>query len=383
LDDALTFSHVALPAPGICGGTDAMTVTNGGTVVVVAVENSMYAVAGTLHKSGNSASFVNNNALASSSQPINTQTLSSIFKIFSFLHPSPVYPVLAVDLADNSLEDDWSSLFLANGRECAVVDLYADVSLVYASGEANNSGSGTTVTTNTATILRCSKPRNGTVTVTSPILAAASCTWPWAVFLQSDALVSIRSPSCLSIPLRTVEIGQRPNDYFALRAVPSNASGTSSHGGSSKDIRKLSTPWVVAVAYSGECKILAVLPDSLQDMADRLMRCSIDAFGSNGFSRSELAEAVHASFTASSYVGPEPSPQARLLLKQYLEAVLGLSDFDGGGNSAWPFDFPEGDNQAGGRGSFTIGSDKQSAFGSNGNAIGAAPNSPPAVLSAN
>jgi Vam6/Vps39-like protein vacuolar protein sorting-associated protein 39 len=96
----------------------------------------------------------------------------------------------------------------------------------------------------------------------------------------------------------------------------------------------------------------------------------------------ELAEAVHASFTASSNVGPEPSPQARLLLKQYLEAVLGLSDFDGGGNSGWPFDSPEGDNQAGGRGSFIIGSEKQSAFGSKGLAIGAAPNSAPAVLSA-
>jgi Vam6/Vps39-like protein vacuolar protein sorting-associated protein 39 len=167
---------------------------------------------------------------------------------------------------------------LANGRECAVVDLYADVSLIYASAEANNSSSNTNATTNTAAILRCSKPRNGTVTVTSPILAAASCTLLWVVFSQSDALVSIRSLSCLSDPLRTVEIGQRPNDYFALRAVPSNASSTGSHGGLSKDIRKLSTPWVVAMAYSGECKVLVVLPDSLQDMADRLMRYSIDAF---------------------------------------------------------------------------------------------------------
>jgi Vam6/Vps39-like protein vacuolar protein sorting-associated protein 39 len=281
------------------------------------------------------------------------------------------------------MEDDWSSLFLANGRECAVVDLYADFSLIYASAEANNSSSNTSATTNTAAILRCSsKPRNGTVTVTSPILAAASSTWPWVVFLQSDALVSIRSPSCLSVPLRTVEIGQRPNDYFALRAVPSNDSGTGSQVVLSKDIRKLSMPWVVAMAYSGECKGLAVLPDTLQDMADRLMRYSIDAFGSNNFPRSELAEAVHASFTASSYVGPEPSPQARLLLKQYLEAVLGLSDFDGGGNSGWPFDFPQDNYQVGGRGSFTIGSDRQLVFSSKGTATGAAPNSPPAVLSA-
>jgi hypothetical protein len=71
LDDILTFSHVTLPAPGIRGGTDAMTVTNGWMVVVVAVENSIY-VAGTLHKTGNSAKYGDKVALASSSQPMNT-----------------------------------------------------------------------------------------------------------------------------------------------------------------------------------------------------------------------------------------------------------------------------------------------------------------------
>ena len=73
-----------------------------------------------------------------------------------------------------------------------------------------------------------------------------------------------------------------------------------------------------------------------QDLADRLMRLSIDAFGANGFPRSELAEAIGSSFTATSYVGPEPTAHARALLRQYLEAVLGLADFDGGGSSGWP-----------------------------------------------
>ena len=71
-------------------------------------------------------------------------------------------------------------------------------------------------------------------------------------------------------------------------------------------------------------------------MADRLMKLAIDAFGVNGFPRTEVAEAVSASFTATSYVGPEPKASSRALLHQYLEAVLGLADFDGGGASGWP-----------------------------------------------
>jgi hypothetical protein len=93
---------------------------------------------------------------------------------------------------------------------------------------------------------------------------------------------------------------------------------------------------MIAISYSGEGKILHCHPDTAQDLADRLMRLSIDAFGANGFPRSELAEALNASFTATSYVGPEPTSNARFLLKQYLEAVLGLVDFDGGANSSWP-----------------------------------------------
>jgi hypothetical protein len=74
----------------------------------------------------------------------------------------------------------------------------------------------------------------------------------------------------------------------------------------------------------------------LQDLADRLMRLSIDAFGANGFPRSQLAEAVSASFTATSYVGPEANATARSLLKQYLEAILGLAEFVSGSSSTWP-----------------------------------------------
>jgi hypothetical protein len=94
----------------------------------------------------------------------------------------------------------------------------------------------------------------------------------------------------MAIPLRTVEVGNRPNDYFLLRTL--------------QDATQVA-PWIVALAYSGEAKVLQCQPDTAQDLADRLMRHAIDAFGANGFPRSELAEAVNASFTATSYVGPE------------------------------------------------------------------------------
>lgn len=80
----------------------------------------------------------------------------------------------------------------------------------------------------------------------------------------------------------------------------------------------------------------------MQDLADRLMKLSIDAFGANGFPRSEVAEAVNASFSATSYVGPEPTSNTRSLLRQYLEAVLGLSDDFGGDISTWPTDEDDG-----------------------------------------
>lgn len=67
-----------------------------------------------------------------------------------------------------------------------------------------------------------------------------------------------------------------------------------------------------------------------------MIRLSIDAFGANGFPRSQVAEAVGASFTATSYVGPEANANARSLLKQYLEAILGLADFVSGSSSTWP-----------------------------------------------
>ena len=111
------------------------------------------------------------------------------------------------------MEKDWYSLFLACGRECAVVDVHVVTNTNNDTSSLNDTQSSTT------TQITCSTPRNGIVTVTSPILSAAS-SWPYVVLLQSDGLVSIRSTSCLAISLRTIEVGQRPNDYFILRSVP-------------------------------------------------------------------------------------------------------------------------------------------------------------------
>ena len=305
----MDFSSALLPTPGARGGQDSVEVTSQGKVVVIAVGNSVYAVSGSEQSPLSLSAKDDNNAtptatLGSSATeeigPTSHQNGGECVKVASFAQSSQVHPVIVLDLKDKSMDPEWSCLFLSNGRECGIIDLHY--------GPASHP------------IISCGKARNGMVTLASPILAAAS-SWPWLAVLTSDGLISVRSPSCLAIPLKTVEVGTRPNDFFVLRTLRDDTQPV---------------PWIMAISYSGEGKVLQCQPDSAQDLADRLMRHSIDAFGANGFPRSELAEAVHASFTATSYVGPEPTAHARDLLRQYLEAVLGLADFDGGGSSGWP-----------------------------------------------
>ncbi|GAX18348.1 hypothetical protein FisN_23Hh242 [Fistulifera solaris] len=295
----LIFGNNICPAPGVRTGQDGMELTANGKVVIAVVGNTFHAIVG---------------QEADERQQTGTEAASEHIKLISFSQSSQVHPVIALDLRDESLDADWSSLFLASGRECAVVDI--------------NYGPPSAPT------LSASKPRNGIVTLASPIRAAAAC-WPWIVVLTNDGLVSVRPPSCLSVTLRTVEVGQRPNDFFVLRTLR-NESGA---------------PWIAALAYSGESKILQCRPDTAQDLADRLMRHAIDAFGANGFPRSEVAESVGASVTAASYVGPEPSQQARMLLKQYLEALLGMTDFEGNPSSGWPSELGTGKLRQGSFGS--------------------------------
>jgi Vam6/Vps39-like protein vacuolar protein sorting-associated protein 39 len=304
----LIFGHHVWPAAAR-SGPDAMAVVAGGRVVVACVGHAFYAAAGQEPDDDDVAQ----------QQQAATASPAAV-KLVTLTQSSQVHPVIVLDFQDLSVEADWSSLFVASGRECAVVDLYY--------GPSNSSQPR----------ISCSKPRNnnggggGSVTTASPILAAAS-SWPVLALLTSDGLISIRSPSCLAIALRTVEVGTRPNDFFALKKTTTWWPHTAA-------------PGIVSASYAGEAKVLQCQADTSQDLADRLMRHAIDAFGANGFPRTELAEAVQASFTATSYVGPEASqPQAKMLLKEYLEAVLGLCDWESGAASGWPTEFSSQSHQ--------------------------------------
>ena len=277
-------------------GSDALAVVANGRVVVACVGNAFYAAGGT--------------PLSTNTAGQEPMTAVESVKLVHLAQSSQVHPVLILELPDPTLATDWTALFLANGRECAVVDVqYGPV---------------------TQPRLSCDKPRAGTVTTASPILSA-SAAWPQLlVLLTSDGLISVRSPSCLAVSLRTVECGTRPNDYFVLRSLT-----TTSHD----NYDQTYSTWILSASYTGEARVLEGRPDTAQDLADRLMRYSIDALGANGFARAELATAVQASFTATSYVGPEVNPQARILLKDYLEALCGLCDWESGASSGWPNEY--------------------------------------------
>ena len=301
------FGRTTLPAPGARSGPDALDMSANGSVVVVAVGNSFVAVSG-LRQSPNA--IMDDHSSSSNANDMNSGNgTSTTTKLLSFQQSSQVHPVLCLDVQDPSmLDQDWSCWFLASSRTCAVVDFYNAP----------------------PPRMTHSHPRGGnpTTTLASPILAAAT-SWPWLVVLTSDGLLSVRSPSCLAIALRTVEVGTRPNDYFSLRTLTTSSITTTD----------ASTPQptsIVAISYAGHAKVLTCKADSAQDLADRFMRLAIDALGANGFPRAALAEAVHASFTATSYVGPEPTAHSRYLFKHYLEAILGLMDLESGATTSWP-----------------------------------------------
>jgi len=379
----IVYNMSTLPSPGARCGQDAIELICHGKVAVIAIGNVFYAIPGieeTIVPS--SSSLVSPSVETTSASPATSatvtttttttlkkdhhhhnhqyQTTQNMTKIISFAQSSQVHPVICIDMKDPSVEDGWSCVFCASGRECTIVD----VNVWNNGGSMMGGGGGLATSTTLAEDINnvsCSPPRHNVITtVASPILAAAS-SWPFIAVLTSDGLISIRSPSCLAIPLRTVEVGTRPNDYFVLRTLrhddddeedsntyvigeeekeqhhptPTKTSGTNAMISLSMK-QQQQQPWLVAISYSGEGKVIQCQPDTSQDLADRVMRLSIDAFGANGFPRSELAEALNASFTSTSYVGPEPTAYARSLLKQYLEAVLGLADFDSGGMSGWP-----------------------------------------------
>jgi len=316
------YDHVTLPKPGVRSGSDAMAVNTDGSVAVAAVGNVFFAVAGiqeplddhggAMDQDPNNAVGVLSAATGGDTSIINDNNVagSGITNLISFQQASQVHPIMCLDLEDPSVSDqDWSSWFLASSRMCAVVDFY---------------------NASPPRLSRCSA-RGDSVTLASPILAAAS-NWPWLIVLTSDGLLSIRSPSCLAIALRTIEIGTLPNDFFSLRTHSPVAQ---------KDAAQQS--WLVAISYSGHAKVLHCNPDSAQDLADRFMRLAIDALGADGFPRAALAKAIRASFGATSYVGPQPTKHSKHLFLKYCEAILGLMELDSGAVTSWPTQISKGD----------------------------------------
>lgn len=169
----LSFGKNVLPAPGVRSGQDSLAVTANGKVVVAIVGNCFYAISAVEEESDGDYGDSNQQQ----------QHQAEVIKLVSFTQTSQVHPVIAHEIHDESLDQFWFSLFLGSGRDCAVVDLHYGPS--------------------SAPVMSCSAPRHGTTTLSSPILAAAT-SWPYVAVLTSDGLVSIRSPSCLAIALRTV-----------------------------------------------------------------------------------------------------------------------------------------------------------------------------------
>ena len=348
-----------LPGP-VRSGNQSMNVVCQGHVVVVAVGNSFYAVSGsrvphglytdhsTAHK--NHSKDYSNSGVTTTMGGMNHdhgnddddddetmgKTGHDVQKVLSFRQGSQVHPAIVVEIPtqDNTflssssykstkktMEKDvgMSLLFLASGRECAAVEILYNPKLYSNASYQKSTLSQEDVqdqihlplsTSISGGSIVVGKPRHDITTIASPILAAVGIkaasarSGPMVAILTSDGLVQTRSPSCIGIPLFTIEVGARPNDFFSLLFLSENR--------------------ILATSYSGEGCVLSLREDTLSDVADRVMTLSIDAFGSNGFPRTELADAIGAGFSATSYVGPEPTNAAKTTLKQYLELILGL-----------------------------------------------------------
>jgi hypothetical protein len=344
-----------LPGP-VRSGNQSMNIVCHGHVVVVAVGNSFYAVSGsrvphglytdhsTTHK--NHSKDYSNSGITTTMSGMNHdhgddddddddetmgKTGHDLQKVLSFRQGSQVHPAIVVEIptqdidytksTKKTMEKDvgMSLLFLASGRECAAIEILYNPKLYSNASYQKSTLSQEDVqdqihlplsTSISGGSIVVGKPRHDITTIASPILAAVGIkaasarSGPMVAILTSDGLVQTRSPSCIGIPLFTIEVGARPNDFFSLLSLSENR--------------------ILATSYSGEGCVLSLREDTLSDVADRVMMLSIDAFGSNGFPRTELADAIGAGFSATSYVGPEPTNAAKTTLKQYLELILGL-----------------------------------------------------------
>jgi len=380
---SIYYNAVDILPSSVRSGDDSMACVCNGRVVVVAVGNAFYAVSGTNVPHGtwytreeegrspmrggaenavSGVGFVDHgdDDDDDDDHDFNGEYLNKghdFEKVLAFRQSSQVHPAIVVEIpisyrleaelggigagtgSSMDMEDEicTSLVFLASGRECGTVEilhnprLYSNAGLLRSPNSSKDDPSDRMLKPSPS--ISCGSivvgsPRHGIATLASPILAAlglqstsTSRTGPLMAILTSDGLVHTRSPSCISIPLSTIEVGTRPNDYFTLRALPNNKA--------------------VAASYGGEARLISFKEDTVQDLADRMVKLAIDGLGSNGFPRSEFAEAVGATFSATSYVGPESNNAAKTVLRQYLEMILGLDvtgDFGGGDTNSYFFD---------------------------------------------
>jgi hypothetical protein len=219
-----------------------MTVICCGRIAIVAVSNSFYAVPACLDVGS-----VKMTALSISGVPSNiASTLPNVeaTKILAFGQSSQVHPVIAMEVmtsadcnASKTLNNEYllkpitSLVFLASGRECTTLEIVSVPDPQYSVGK---SGQHRIVPTN----IESHPPRHGICHFASPILAAAALpksshasrlrqrvgesltSAPLVALLTVDGLLHIRSPFCLSVPLSSMEVGTRPNDFFSVLALP-------------------------------------------------------------------------------------------------------------------------------------------------------------------
>lgn len=277
-----------------------------GRLAIVAVNNSFYAVSSVPQQQYQQQQ---------SSKPYNSaNSTNSCIKVLSLTQSSQVHPAIVTPISGTHSSP---LIFVASGRECTTCIVSLIEGAIHVSPSSSNNIISSTHNPNSA--IHSNNNNHEIISLTSPILSAVSLSCShqtYVAILTTDGLVQLRLPVCIAVPLRTVEVGTRPNNFYWLGAFSSSYSEYYE--------QQQQQQCLISVGYSGDARVIVVKEDTPLDLSDRLMRLLIDAFGTNGFPRTDLADALHASYSATSYIGPEPSQKAKLLLRQYLEATLGF-----------------------------------------------------------
>ena len=274
-------------------------------MAVFAVANSFYAVPACLDLGAAHGNFGDGvGQVAVDGDPPPSSPNVSATKLLAFAQSSQVHPVIAMEVAsstDRAVSESADAMgrwlrpvaglvVLASGRECAAVEIVSTPDARAAPGKGV-SGGGIVPTS-----VGCSAPRHGITTLPSPILAAAplpprttggarggedggvaaggvarnkegmgSCVTygPLVALLTVDGLIHVRSPFCMAVPIASIEVGTRPNDFFTLSALPSPKRSAWGGGG-----RK-----VVATSYGGEARLVLCQGESSQ-VRKRALDCN-------------------------------------------------------------------------------------------------------------